>query len=330
MRKIFVVLLFVLSFVLVSCGNLEDNGDLDKVVLAGGDWDSIDLHNNIAQIIIEEGYGYDTEVKMGSTAATFQGLRQGEIHVYMEVWTNTIKEIYEEGIDSGDIVDVSINFDDNQGGFHVPTYVIEGDTERGIEPYAPDLERLEDLKKYPEVFQDPEDPNKGVAYNGPSGWEVTNTMSEKFFAYGLDESFNLISAGSEAALNASLDAAYQRGEPWVGYTWSPTTATAKYDLTILKEDEYDEEIFNETKKTQLPSEDVNISVHKDFPGQAPEVADFLSNYRTSNDLTEAGIRYIFENGATGREAAKWWLKEYEDVWTEWVDEEIAAKVKAAL
>src|SRR5699024_1275574 len=127
MKRILVVSMAILALVLVGCGDLDDDGELDTIILAGGDWDSFDLHNNIAQVIIEEGYGYETEVKMGSTAATFQGLRQGDIHIYMEVWTNAIKEIYEEGIESGDIKKVAVNFDDNVGGFFVPTYVIEGD-----------------------------------------------------------------------------------------------------------------------------------------------------------------------------------------------------------
>ncbi|WP_407058498.1 glycine betaine ABC transporter substrate-binding protein [Paracerasibacillus soli] len=49
---------------------------------------------------------------------------------------------------------VSTNFADNDQGLYVPAYVIEGDEERGIEPLAPDLETVEDLKKYPHIFKD--------------------------------------------------------------------------------------------------------------------------------------------------------------------------------
>ena len=52
---------------------------------------------------------------------------------------------------------IATNFNDNSQGLYVPTYVIEGDAERGIEPVAPDLKTVEDLAKYPELFQDPED-----------------------------------------------------------------------------------------------------------------------------------------------------------------------------
>src|SRR5690625_6912494 len=78
----------------------------------------------------------------------------------MEAWTDNIKEVYEEALEAGDIEELSVNFDDNDQGLYVPTYVIEGDEERGIEPMAPDLKTVEDLKDYPDVFEDPEDPGR--------------------------------------------------------------------------------------------------------------------------------------------------------------------------
>src|SRR5699024_1529598 len=135
-------------------------------------WDSIRIHNSIAQIIIENGYGYKTDVISGSTATTFQGLRDGDINAYTEIWTDNIKEVYEEALEAGDIEKVSVNFNDNDQGLYVPAYVIEGDEERDIEPLAPDLKTVEDLKKYPEVFEDPEDAGRGRIIDARSGWEV--------------------------------------------------------------------------------------------------------------------------------------------------------------
>lgn len=92
-----------------------------------------------------------------------------------------------------------VNFNDNNQGLYVPTYVIEGDAERGIEPIAPDLRTVEDLKKYPDVFQDPEDPGRGRIINAPSGWVVAEAIDDKFTAYGLDETMNNFMPGSDSA-----------------------------------------------------------------------------------------------------------------------------------
>src|SRR5690625_3715687 len=115
--------------ILAACGSSGDD-EIETIVFADAGWDSIRVHNSIAQKIIEEGFGYDTDVTAGSTAATFQGLIEADINVYMEVWTDNIKEAYAEGIDSGDVIQMSVNFDDNDQGLYVPSYVIEGDPER--------------------------------------------------------------------------------------------------------------------------------------------------------------------------------------------------------
>lgn len=331
MKKLLMLLSTTILVVLSACGGgSESSGEIDTITFADAGWDSIRVHNSIAQKIIEEGYGYKTEVTPGSTAATFQGLRDGDINVYMEVWTDNIKEVYNEAIDAGDIKKVSVNFDDNVQGLYVPTYVIEGDEERGIEPLAPDLKTVEDLKKYPELFADPAKPEKGRLINAPSGWAVAEAITTKMDTYGLNDTFVNFMPGSDAAIVASMTDAIKAGEAWVGYYWSPTAVTAKYDLTLLEEPEYDQEVWEETKGTEFPPNDVVVAVHKDLPEQAPEVVDFLSNYETSAALTEEALKYMEENDASTEEAAIWWMNQHEDIWTSWVPEDIAKKVKDSM
>ncbi|WLD93095.1 ABC transporter substrate-binding protein [Alkalihalobacillus sp. AL-G] len=334
MKKLMMILSICLLSFLTACGGNDDaeNGEksIEKIIFADAGWDSIRFHNSIAQTIIENGYGYDTEVTSGSTAATVQGLRQGDINVYMELWTDNIKKVYNEAIDAGDIVKTSVNFDDNVQGLWVPTYVIEGDPERGIEPVAPDLKTVEDLKKYPEVFEDPDDPGKGRIVGAPSGWAVSKQLNTKMETYGLKETFNYFGPGSDAAIVSSLAAAYESGEPWVGYYWSPTWVTGLYDLTLLKEPEYNEETWEKNKGTEFPPNKVVVAVHKDMPEQAPEVVDFLKNYETSSKLTEEALNYMKKNDVKADEAAKWWMKKHEDIWTKWVPDDVAQKVKDAL
>lgn len=331
MKKFLMLLSTAILVVLSACGGgSESSGEIDTIVFADAGWDSIRVHNSIAQKIIEEGYGYKTEVTPGSTAATFQGFTEGDINVYMEVWTDNIKEVYNEAIDAGDIKKVSVNFDDNVQGLYVPTYVIEGDKEKGIEPMAPDLKTVEDLKNYPKLFADPAKPDKGRLINAPSGWAVEKAITQKMETYGLNDTFENFKPGSDAAIVASLADAIKAGEAWVGYYWSPTAVTAKYDLTLLQEPEYDKEIYEKTKGTELPPNDVVVAVHKDMPDQAPEVVDFLKNYETSSALTEEALSYMEENQASPEEAAVWWMGEHEDLWTSWVPEDVAKKVKDSL
>ncbi len=333
-RSLLFIATISLFVVLAACGNdTKKDGEvqpLETITFADAGWDSIRVHNSIAQKIVEDGYGYKTDVTNGTSTATFQALQQGDLHVYMEVWTDNLKDIYEKALSREQIVRANTNFDDNTQGLYVPTYVIEGDQEKGIAPLAPDLKTVADLEKYPELFQDPEDKNKGRIIGAPSSWIVSEHLAEKVKSYGLDEHFNYLAPGSDAAIVASLESAYKQGDAWVGYYWSPTWVTASYDLTLLEEAPYDKEQWEKDFSTAFPPNDVVIAVHEDFPKQAPDVFEFLQQYETSNDLTEKALDYMEQNGVDPDEAAIWWMKEHEEIWTTWVPENIAEKVKQSL
>lgn len=300
------------------------------LVFADPGWESIQFHNSVAQIILENGYGYETDIMPGSTPATLQGLGEGDIDVYMEVWTDNVIEQYEALVESGDILELSVNFDDNEQGFYVPTYLIEGDPARGIEPAAPDLKSVHDLPQYWELFEDPEDASKGRIHGAIAGWEVDNVMQQKVETYGLAGTFNYFTPGSEAALATALVTAYDKREPWVGYNWSPTWMTGSYDLTLLEEPEYSEEAWEDGYASAFPPNRVTVAVNKDVQDHAPDVVDFLSQYETSSDLTAEALAYMEDNDASADETALWFMDEHEELWTAWVPEEVVDKVKAAL
>ncbi|WP_228548262.1 ABC transporter substrate-binding protein [Sporosarcina obsidiansis] len=330
MRKIMLFFSMFALLLLTACGNSASKDSIDVIKFADAGWDSIRVHNSIAQIILEKGYGYKTEVVNGTSTATFQALQQGDINVYTEVWSDNLGEAYTKAIDSGDIETVATNFDDNSQGLYVPTYVIKGDPERNIEAVAPDLKTVKDLEKYPELFQDPENKKMGRIIGAPSSWLVSKYLDEKITTYGLDKKFMYLAPGSDSAIVADLASAYKKGEPWVGYYWSPTWVTASYDLTLLEDEPFDQAAWDKDKTGEFPPNDVFVSVHKDLKTQAPEVVEFLSHYETSSALTEEALEYMGENDAKPEDTAKWFMKEHEDLWTQWVPEDVAEKVKAAL
>lgn len=311
-----------------SGSNVSDSKD--TLVFADAGWDSIRIHNAIAANIIENGYGYKTDVITGSSPITVKGLMQGDIDLYMEVWTDNVKELYESGIESGDIVELSTNFDDNAQGLYVPTYMIEGDAERGIDAMTPNLRSVKDLPEYWEVFKDPDDSGKGRIYGSPPNWAADEVLRGKFETYGLNEKYNYFNPGSDSALSTSLVSAFKRGEPWVGYSWEPTWIMGLYDMTLLEDEPYDIEKWENGYACEFPGVDVTVAVNKDVMETAPEVVEFLKNYETSSDLTNVMLGYMQENNADSEETAKWFLKEYEDLWTQWVPDDIRDKVLEAL
>lgn len=302
----------------------------DPIVFAGQDWDSDAVHRAIARYIIEVGYGHKTDAIPGSTLPLLQGLIRGDIHVNMEVWYDNIKDAWDSAEAEGRVVNLGVNFPDAVQGFWVPTYMIEGDPERGIEPMAPDLRAVTDLPRYWELFRDPEDPRKGRFYDCIAGWACEDVNAYKWDAYNLYENFNRFLPGTGTALATSIATAHRRGEPWVGYYWGPTWILGMYDMTMLAEPPYTEACWDTDKACAYPVVEVSVGVSKEFYDSAPHLVEFLTKYETSQLLTSELLAYMQDNDAEAEEAAQYFLRTYEDLWTQWVPEDVAARIKASL
>jgi len=191
------------------------------------------------------------------------------------------------------------------------------------------LKSVEDLKDYAHLFENPEGGDKGILYGGPEGWSATAFLEQKFNAYGLDEHYTFRTIDSNATLSATLASAYAKNEPWVGYNWEPTWIMGMYDMTLLEDSPYSEADFDKGIGA-FPTVDVTIVVTKGFEDRYPEITEFLSNYQTSSDITSTALGYMQENNVEADETAKWFLTNNQDLWTEWLPEDIVQKVLNAL
>jgi glycine betaine/proline transport system substrate-binding protein len=101
-------------------------------------------------------------------------------------------------------------------------------------------------------------------------------------------------------------------------------------MTPLKEPPYDKKIWDTTKACAYPSVKVNIAVNKSMPKKNPQVVAFLKNYETTTAMANKFLAYMQDAKCSTQEAAEWFLKNNMDVWTKWLPQDKAAKVKAAL
>lgn len=328
------ILVLICGLFLVGCGQDEPEGAtvIDKPKLIFGDvsWDSVQVHNRIAGFIVSHGYGYPVDYMFGDSLPLLEGLGKGNIDILMETWVDNFKEPYTKLINEGKIKDLGSNFADAPQGWYVPTYMIKGDPERGIEPMAPDLKSVDDLPKYWELFKDPEEPDKGRFHNSPPGWLCTEHNEIKIKTYGLDKYYNVFSTGSDTALVTSMTSAYEKGEPWFGYYWEPTWVMGVLDMTLLEEPPYDEEQWNADRGCAYKPAKVTICVNSELENVAPEVIDFLKNYNTTLEQNNSFLAYMRENEGDTEAAAIWFLKQYPEVWKSWIPADIANKVEKAL
>ncbi|MDC7235001.1 MAG: glycine betaine ABC transporter substrate-binding protein [Spirochaetales bacterium] len=314
MKKAIIIalsLLTIFSFSLTAEGQ-QDSG-ATTIIFGDVSWDSVQVHNRIMAYIIENGLeGYKADFIAGDTVPIINGIIQGDIDVDMESWHSNVPEIYKKGIDSGDMVDLGKNMPDAPQGWWVPRYLVEGP-----DAQAPDLKSVSDLPKYAHLFKDPEDPSKGIVYAGVAGWGQLATGEEYFDKYNLHDAFNMGVAGSGTALAGTMVGAYKKKEAWVGYYWAPTAVLGKLDMVRLKGSEY-------------PAANVNILVNKSMLDKAPEVVEILKKYSTTVADNNQFLAKMDDEGWDSAQAAEWFMKNKEDVWSQWVNDEVAARIKASL
>ena len=315
------LLTVVLLMVAAACGGSSTPKPAAKetIVFADLNWDSAQIQNAIARYIVEEGYGYPTDAVFGGTVPLWQGLVGGDIDVTMEIWLPNQKDVWEPAMAKGQVIPVGKSLDDNwQTAYVVPTYVVEQN---------PNLKTVQDLRDHLGMF--PQEGGKVVVWDCVASWACAEVNADQLVSYGLDDVLELKGPGSQAGLFASLQGAYDKGEPWLGYLWGPTQPSSELDLTRLQEPTCG--VGQEPGDgCGYPVAKIRIAVHPTLIERAPDVIEFLRNWDFTSDADVAANAYKAEADAEFDEVAIWFLENKEDSWTQWVPTSVADSVKAAL
>ena len=308
--------------------------EVDRPIrIAGLDWDSDRFHVEVVKFILKHGYGCESESLPGSTIPLLTGVARGDLDIVMEVWKGQLTEVWEKAEKAGKVKALGVNFPDAVQGWFVPRYLVEGD-----DAPAKGLKSVKDLPRYKQLFRDPEEPQKGRFYNCKLGWDCETINTKKLSIYGLDPDYTNLRPGSSAALAAAVAAAFERKRPVLFYYWTPSWIMAKYDAVKLEEPAYERSIWKALKDNDDPTQacaypliNVYTGANTEFTEEAPAITELLANYRTSNKLVGEALLYVHNNkGADVDDAALNFLRTREDIWTPWIPEDAAQRVKAAL
>ena len=337
---------YAITFLLLICLLPVAAFSQETIKFSDQQWQTHWINNAIAMFLIEHGYGYDTETVVTTTPVMKQVFPEGDIDVNMELWRANSVEWYNEVTSSGKVVDLGPTFEKSTQGWYVPRYIIEGDAERGIEALAPDLKSVFDLPKYKDLFKDPENPDKGLLVSCITGWTCARINLAKYYAYDLDETFNVLEPGTSPALDASIAGAYKKGKPVLAYYWEPTWLLGAYDMVQLEEPEFTEDCDNLMKEIiaqDLDPKDtapeaacaykeyaIHKAVHSSLVERAPEVVDFLKKMNVGTSPLNKTAAYMEQEGAEAEEAALWFFQNYPDRWKGWLSEDALPKVEKAL
>ncbi|MEG1040006.1 MAG: ABC transporter substrate-binding protein [Pseudomonas sp.] len=300
-------------------------------------WESGALTTEILRLIVEKGYGYPTDTLPGSTVSMEVALARNDIQVIAEEWAGR-SPAWIKAEQAGQVFALGDTVKNADEGWYVPTYVIKGDPARDIQPLAPELRAVSDLKQYKSVFVDAEAPDKGRFLNSPSGWTSETVNSQKLKAYGLDQDYVNFRSGSGAALDAEITSAIRRGKPVLFYYWSPTPLMGRFALTRLEEPPFNQQAWNTLTDASNPNPQgsrslpakLSIGVSAAFRQHYPELVEVFTRVDLPIETLNKTLAQMSETREPAKAAAQRFMRDHPDIWKAWLPAEVGKRVEAGL
>ena len=179
----------------------------DPIKLTIHNWTGQYITTHIMGAVLDE-MGYNVEYVQADFHAQFAGLEVGDLHIAMEIWETTGKGSMEASLATGKTVDLGETGMVAIEEWWYPMYMKE---------QCPGLPDWEALNGCAEAFATPETHPKGRYLGGPVTWGGHD--DERADALGLD--YEVVHAGTDAALFAELESAVQRKAPILLWIYTP-------------------------------------------------------------------------------------------------------------
>lgn len=205
----------------------------DPIKLTLHDWTGQLITTQLMGEVLKKA-GYSVEYVQADYLAQFPGLESGDLHVAMEIWETTGREAMDASVATGNVEILGPTGMQAKEEWWYPTYMKE------LCPGLPNWEALMD-PACAEAFSTPETAPNGRYLGGPVTWGGFD--EERIEALGLP--FEVIHAGTDAALFAELESAYQRQAPIVLWIYAPHWAPAKYEGEWVEFPTYSVECYND-------------------------------------------------------------------------------------
>lgn len=290
----------------------SSEGEKPLIKLAENPWSASALNVAVARILLEEELGYPVEVVTIGESAQWPALAAGDIHASLEVWPSGHAENVAEYIDNQELVEHGgLLGPVGKIGWYIPTYLLEE---------HPELATWEGFTT-PEaaaLFATAETGDQGQFLTGDPSW--TQYEDDIIANLGLD--FQIVTAGSEEALLAALDAAYSREDPLLFYFWTPHSIHAQYELTEVELPPYSDECYAKAESGGIdcdyPADNLFKIFWSDLAETAPEAYTLLSNMNYSTEDQIEMIAAVELEGMSVEDAARQWLDANEATWQAWL------------
>ena len=283
----------------------------------------IPLHNWSSQIVMShavgqifESMGLNVEYVTTDSQAVYEAVRLGDVTLELEVWEGAFGASFNAALEKGGIHDAGDHNAVTREDWWYPKYVAD---------LCPGLPDWEALNACAETFATAETGGKGRYLAGPVDWLKHD--QERVDALGMN--FEIVNAGSAAAIWAELEAAEAAGVPIVHFNWTPNFVEALYPGTFIEFPTWEDGCT--TDPSVGPNPDATYDCGNPANGYLKKAAwdgmeekwpDAYATLRAisfTNPQIAEMAKLVDVDGLDPEEAAEVWLEENEDVWGGWTN-----------
>lgn len=289
----------------------------DPIRIALFDWTSVNLNAKILGTILEA-KGYKVEYPTADYLSSLTtGLTNGDLTVAMELWDTTAGEAMKASDATGKTEKLGPLGPKAKEEWWYPKYMKE------LCPGLPNWEALKD-PKCAAAFSTPETAPKGRYLGGPVTWEGFD--DERVVSLGLP--FEVVHAGTDAAMFAELDSAYQRKAPIMLWVYSPHWAPAKYEGEWVEFPEHTPECYTDEKWGVNPAMKYDCGkphgeiwkyAWAEMKTKWPVAYKIAKNYTIDTGELNAMSGKIDVEGKSIEEVAKEWVDGHKSTWEAWAN-----------
>lgn len=282
-----------LSLVLLPLATVAaEPANCTDVRMAGPGWADIDATNAMAGIVLKA-LGYRQSVSNLSVPITYQGLKKGQIDVFLGNWMPAQGPLVKSFIDERSIEVLGANLVGAKFTLAVPDYVAAA----GIQSFA-------DLAQHADRFQTKV---YGIEPGAPANQNIRKMITDKAFGLG---NWSLVES-SETGMLTQVERAV-REKKWVVFlAWEPHLMNTKFRLAYLSGgDAY----FG----PNYGGATVNTVARAGFAGQCANLARLFRQMAFSVDVENGVIATVLQKKADMNTAARQALKDNPTLVSSWL------------
>jgi glycine betaine/proline transport system substrate-binding protein len=263
-----------------------------------------------------EKLGYTVEYPTGDYLSSLTtSLTNGDVTIGVEYWDTTAGEAMKASEATGQTERLGPLGPKAKEEWWYPLYMKEKC------PGLPNWEALKD-PKCAEAFATAETAPKGRYVGGPVTWEGFD--DERVVSLGLP--FTVIHAGTDAAMFAELDSAYQRKAPVMLWVYSPHWAPAKYEGEWVEFPAHTPECYTDPKwgsnpdmayDCGKPSGDIWKFAWGGMKDKWPVAYKVAKAYQIDTNELNAMSGQVDLDGKSIEEVAAAWVAANEAKWKAW-------------